>query len=494
MTTATETYTWIPNPRQAQVLRIIAEQPLDTVALIGYGGAAGGAKTNLLANLAIELALQVPGCRLLIGRQDFIDLKTTTLAEFDRACPPGLDVVRYESAPVYRDVRASADQPYSRIYFRGLDDWQSLMSEEYGWILIDEAHQVRLQAVLGLMSRLRHRPERKWGIVVGYNPWPSWCVEWFNRGKLPKEIKDSEVIQTHFVQSRATDNPYLPDVYVEVLRANPDPIQRAILLEGDADAASDTSLYFNRQALEAGQLLCAEPAERRDTRVEPGAMPDGHVLIWEKPLTAEHYYIGADTADGKGEVLEYMGEFSGPDRNAAAIYRARDNVQVAAIYGRQEEHQFARLLNEYGRWYNMALLGVERNRRSVLVALRELSYPNLYYVQKPVDMHIMAAGVGQAATRRLEFGWNTDLNTRPVMLADLNEAITMRAIRPRDSSFFDEAMNFLRRKDQDADKGHPEAGNGYHDDRIFAHAIAWQVRKALRQGQQRRGPRMLEMG
>ena len=179
-------------------------------------------------------------------------------------------------------------------------------------------------------------------------------------------------------------------------------------------------------------------------------------------------------------------QFSGPDRNAAAFYRARDNVQVAAIYGRQEEHLYARILDEYGRYYGNALLGVERNRRSVLINLRGLEYPNLYAATNPTDMHLQRPFTYQE--KRTEYGWNTDSKTRKLMLDDLAEALTMRAIRPRDADFFEEGMNFLRRKDVDADFGHPEAGNGFHDDRIFAHAIAWQVRKAVRTAQSRRNP------
>ena len=395
--------------------------------------------------------------------------------EFDSSLPPGLDYKKYDTAPVYRDIRLSSDVPYGRVYFRNLDDWQSLLSEQYGWIFIDEAQQVGLQAVLALMSRLRHRPEKKWGIVFGFNPFPSFCVEWGMRHKIPKSIADNPDIYVHFVQAKVEDNPHNPPGYKALLAANPDLFMRAILLDGDPDAALASVLYFDLDALRQAENLCSNPIEVRETRPEPGMMADGHVLIWEKPLTGERYYIGADTADGKGEALsigsELGSEFSGPDRNAAAIYRARDNVQVAAIYGRQQEHQYARLLNEYGLWYNKALLGVERNRRSVLVALRELEYPNLYFQNPPTDMHVQQLGFSSQQRRR-EYGWSTDVKTRPTLLSDFREAMSMLAIRPRDRSLIEECYNFMTGE-------HPEAGQGFHDDRVLAHAIAWQVRKAV---------------
>lgn len=479
------THEWVPNPKQLQVRSLIEEAPEGSISLIFYGGAAGGAKTNLLANLAQQIATSCPGSRSLVGRQDFTDLKTTTLQEFDKSIPPGLDWKRYDSQPVYRDLRLSPEVDYGRVYFRNLDDWASLLSEEYGWIFIDEGQQVSLQAVLALMSRLRHRPEKKRGIVVGFNPFPSWCVEWGMRRRIPKEILANANIQVHFVRARVEDNPYNPPEYRDLLAANPDPFMRAILLEGNPDIALASVLYFQLAALETGAALCSEPVEVRETRIDPGAYQDGHVLLWEKPLTGERYYIGADTADGKGEPLSIgvgLGsEFGGPDRNAAAIYRARDNVQVAAIYGRQEEHYFARLLDEYGRWFNNAVLGVERNRRSVLVALRELNYPNLYYTEVPVDMHVQQIRPSTQERRR-EYGWLTDQKSRPPLLSDFREALSMLAVRPRDAALFEECRNFLAGE-------HPEAGGGFHDDRIFAHAIAWQVRKSVRFGNQTPAPR-----
>src|SRR3990167_6491764 len=98
MTTAE--HVWTATERQGQVLKLIAEAPEGSTSIIGYGGAAGGAKTNLDANLALEIALACPGSRTLVGRQDFVSLKTTTLAEFDRCIPHGLDVVFYNTGPV----------------------------------------------------------------------------------------------------------------------------------------------------------------------------------------------------------------------------------------------------------------------------------------------------------------------------------------------------------------------------------------------------------
>lgn len=233
----------------------------------------------------------------------------------------------------------------------------------------------------------------------------------------------------------------------------------------------DGLLYFDREACEYGKRNVPEPRERYDTRPNPEAAADGYVLIWERPLTGSRYYIGADTADGKGETLGTWGATGGPDRNAAAVYKWPENVQVAEIYGRQEEHEYARLLDKWGRYYNNALLAVERNRRATLVALRELNYPALYVTPKAVDMHLAVMD----QSRQVEYGWITDTKTRPVLLSDLREAISSGAIGAKSVGFWDEALTFVMGDP-------PAAAPGQHDDRIIAHGIAWQVRKAMSQG------------
>ena len=466
MTTEAPAHVWTATGRQREVLDLMAKAPKGSTSLIGYGGAAGGAKTNLLANAAIEVGRTWPGVRLLIGRQNFVDLKTTTLMEFDAACPAGLVTQRYDSSPVFREFFNG-----SRVYFRNLDDWQSLMSEEYGWIFIDEASEVTERAIMALVTRLRHQACPKWGIIAGFNPFPSWAVEWFMRKRLPDSFEGQNAVKVDFVKARIEDNPYLPANYKDVLLATQDDYMRAILVEGDPDAALDSYMYFNRERLVNSEQFASPPLERRDTRPLPGEMPDGHVLIWELPVNGERYYIGADTADGKAEELDLLPERGGSDRNAAAIYKAGDDTQVAAIYGRQEEHVYARLLNEWGLAYNRATLVVERNRRSVLVALRELNYPNLFYATRAADQHV---ALRLDVSRTIEYGWMTDTRSRPVLLDSFREALHSRVIKPRDPDFYREAYNFLN-------GAKPQAAPGQHDDRVFAHALAFQARRFIRE-------------
>lgn len=458
---------------------IIAEAPTESVSLIGYGGAAGGAKTNLIANLGIDISLECPGARTLIGRQDFIDLQTTTLQEFDRALPPGVTVHRYNQAPIYRDL-SLPDWPegvVSRVYFRGLDDWASLMSEEFGWILIDEAQQVALRAVLALLTRLRHKPEPKRGLVAGFNPFPSWCVDWFMRQDFDREtlaLFEKANVHLKFIPSKIADNPHLPPGYQDMLEATlaSDPYMKAIMVDGDPDAALGGLLYFDRQVIDRIEALCDDPVERIPTAPVGSSIPDGEVLIWERPMIGERYYGGADTADGKGEAVMQLKENGGKvvsDRNSAAIYKLSNNTQVAAIYGRQEEHAFARLLDKWGREYNDAFLCIERNRPAVLSNLLGLKYPSLYGTLKTVDMHLVPV---TNLARQMQWGYDVNVTTRPVFLSQFRETVGAYVMKPRDKRLPSEMRQFMAGI-------RPEAASGQHDDTVFGHGHADQARRQL---------------
>ncbi len=71
-----------------------------------------------------------------------------------------------------------------------------------------------------------------------------------------------------------------------------------------------------------------------------------------------------------------------------------------------------------------------------------------------------------------EYGWRTDLVTRPYLLRELEEALQAHAITPRSEAAVREMLNFVRNTE-----GRPGAAVGTHDDRVIAFGIAWQMRK-----------------
>ena len=156
-----------------------------------------------------------------MARKDLSDLRTTTMEEFYAAVPPEVLVSRYNSAPHWCAIRES-DWPegvVSRVFFRDLKEWTGLGSEEYGAAFIDEAGEVGRQAVLWVLTRLRHKAQNRRFLVAASNPWPGWFEDWFVKGNIDKEALKLAGGRIHFVPAKIPDNPHLPENYEDTLRA-----------------------------------------------------------------------------------------------------------------------------------------------------------------------------------------------------------------------------------------------------------------------------------
>lgn len=172
-----------------------------------YGGAMGGGKTHALCAEGILYSLWYPGNRGLIGRQNFTDLRETTYRSFLELCPPELIAQHHRSEHWVRLINGS------EIVFRELKNWRGLGSFQLGWVAIDEATEVSLEAFQMLDSRLRHRlpnGERPpYTIFLSSNPGPGWVKRDFADVKRPNHT---------FVRALPDDNPHLPEGYVQALR------------------------------------------------------------------------------------------------------------------------------------------------------------------------------------------------------------------------------------------------------------------------------------
>ena len=212
-----------PTATQGRVWDVVGDARAGSLSLIGYGGALGGGKTRTIVEMGIDLALEFPGNRILIGRKDFADLRTTTMEEFYRACPRELIVKRNDSEH-WCAIRLP-DWPegvQSTIQFRELKDYQGIGSEEYGAVLIDEAGEVPIQTTMMLVGRLRWTRTVnpiKYVFLAGSNPYPGWFEDWFVSRELPEDVLKAAGGRVTFIPSRIADNPHLPENYESLLRA-----------------------------------------------------------------------------------------------------------------------------------------------------------------------------------------------------------------------------------------------------------------------------------
>lgn len=184
---------------------------------------------------------------------------------------------------------------------------------------------------------------------------------------------------------------------------------------------------------------------------------DVELKVWEKPKQHHSYVLGADVSEGVN------GDYS--------TCRVIDNATLKTVARWKSKlcppDQFALVVFAIGTWYNSAYAGVESNKDGLWVnaELFKMRYPNLYYREAMDD-------ITNAVTKKI--GFKTSEQTRPYILSELRKILSNNPGVWNDADFLREALVFVRNK-----VGRPEAMTGKHDDEIFAHAIALEIRRNM---------------
>ncbi len=255
----------------------------------------------------------------------------------------------------------------------------------------------------------------------------------------------------------------------ECARRRDDP-EANIGQELDINYLTSGSPYFDNQLIQKRfEALCkAEPQVTRYNFEQTAAggiqlLPyeHGKIAILMDPdihssFKQYRYLIASDVAEGleKG------------DNSVLYVYDRVTGKDVAWFIGRIDTHVLAMLLHHFQTMYDGAFIAVENNNHghAVVQKLKDLDADQLYEQEfsEAIDKD----------TARL--GWNTNVKTRPIMCADLREALLQGVDGISDVAFFQEAMTFILNE-----KGKPEAAPGNLDDRVMAQAIKFQLHKWL---------------
>lgn len=188
---------------------------------------------------------------------------------------------------------------------------------------------------------------------------------------------------------------------------------------------------------------------------------DGPLKVWRMPEAGHRYVLGADVAEG----LEH-GDFS-----VAHVIDVTAGVVAAKWRGHIEPDLFGeKVLHDLGRWYFNALAGVEVNNHgyATLVALRNTGYPNIFHRTSYDE---------RSNQRQRKIGWRTQINTKPLALDTLAQAMRFDEVleaelRILDEETIGELVTF--RKDENG-RG---AGQPF-DDQVMSLAIANMMRQEV---------------
>ena len=261
----------IKNPINLLPKQTIAWDCLEhsSVDELGYGGGAGGGKTEMGCLLAIFLSDVFAGSRGAIGRFELKNLKRTTLTSFFEVAHKlnlkegkGNDYVYNQQDGFIRFSNGSeilildtAPSPKDPLYtrFGGL---------ELSWCWIDESNETPYRAIEILSTRVGRRNinpawESNLKQFFGtYSEKDGWVLkpiflETFNPEKghiyqrYWKPFKENNLPKNRaFIRALASDNPHLPDAYIDrIKRSTKATIER--LLYGNFDYDDDPQKIFN---------------------------------------------------------------------------------------------------------------------------------------------------------------------------------------------------------------------------------------------------------
>lgn len=175
--------------------------------------------------------------------------------------------------------------------------------------------------------------------------------------------------------------------------------------------------------------------------------------VYRAPSPDGIYVCGADVSEG----------VSGGDYSVATIWDRKTGEEVAFFRDLIAADRFGDKLNKMGRIYNNCLMVVEVNASGLTTVLRlkDLIYPSMYFRPSKFD------ALSTTPTDRL--GWRTTPGTRIFLIEDFAKATREGDLIIHSKEILNEMSVFIYNDNNDMV---PQPG--FHDDSIFASAIAFQ--------------------
>ena len=182
-------------------------------------------------------------------------------------------------------------------------------------------------------------------------------------------------------------------------------------------------------------------------------LPAGRIKIYTNPMPNEQYIIAIDASEAIGE-----------DEGSILVLNNRLNRVVAVVNGQYEPELLADISSKLGYYYNTALIAPENKGYGyMLCQCLSRTYGNIYRRKITKDGKITVTD---------ELGFNTNLNTRPEMLARAAEVILNNSCELVDSAVINQHHTFIiNPKTKKA-----EAALKKEDGLVITFAITQQVR------------------
>ena len=230
--------------------------------------------------------------------------------------------------------------------------------------------------------------------------------------------------------------------------------RREIAQELECNFNMSGETVFHGEDMEEYRKLLKEPKYRTGF--------DRNIWIWEEYEAGNTYMISADVARGDGR-----------DFSSFHIFKIETMEIIAEYKGKATPEMFANMLANVGKEYGDCMIVVENNTIgwSVLTKLEECRYPNIYYARKSTHEYVDPL-IGETSSNAIG-GFTMSKNTRPLVVAKLEEFIRNKLITIYSTRLFNEMKTFVW------NHGKAQAMKGFNDDLVMACAIGCWVKDAV---------------
>lgn len=233
--------------KQEAALSILTDS---TTTELGYGGAAGGAKSWTGCEWLLWSCLAYPDTKWFIGRQELKRITESTLITFYKVVKKyGLAADKlFKYNGQYNFIQFFNGSRIDMLDLRLLPSdpmYERYGSLEYtgGWI--EEGGEVNFGAYDTLKSRIgRHNNDKyrlKRKLLVTLNPKKNWAYNVFYKPSKLGELPDYR----QFLQALVYDNPFRESDYIEALQSLTDKAKKERLLKGNWEYDDDPSALIS---------------------------------------------------------------------------------------------------------------------------------------------------------------------------------------------------------------------------------------------------------
>ncbi len=224
------------------------------------------------------------------------------------------------------------------------------------------------------------------------------------------------------------------------------------LISGRSVFTQETISKQRRTCLKVGDIVKLEDGSDFMVREEEG------FRMYKPPEPGHFYVVGADCSEG----------VTGGDYAVGVVLDRATGEEVGMWRGHISPDRYAKVLNKWGRHYNNALMVVEAEAHGnvVLNVLKQLLYPSLYFRPSRFDT------IGNPWSDKL--GWKTTKLTRPILIDEFEQMVREGELTLHSKETVDEMTVFIFN-----DANNMVCMDSYHDDCIFATAIAYQGFKVI---------------